>query len=85
MANPHMARVDTHRVLLVDEAVADEGGRLIDMNENQGRGPVHKYTGPRNRPSKAAKFIYRLVFAALGVALAVHFGLRLVAQVGGGL
>lgn len=91
MANPHFTRIDTrlHRPVILGRDTCNGsceqacGCLCIEQkNENQGRGPAPKHTGPRNKPSSAAKFIYRLVFAALGVALAVHFGLRLVAQVG---
>lgn len=86
----HGARIDTHRITILGRDTCNgsceqAGGCLcIRQNERQGRGPVPKQP-PRKKPSKAVRFIYALVFAALGVALAVHFGLRLWAQVGGGL
>jgi hypothetical protein len=84
MANTHrVIRIDTHRALMQDESVADEGGRAPDMRERQGRGPVPKYTGPRNKPSKAVRFVFLLVGAALAAALVWHMVARVVAQVGG--
>jgi hypothetical protein len=82
MANHHKVfRVDTHRALMLNEAIADEVGKAPDMHERQGRGPVPKYTGPRNKPSKAAKFVFGLVGAVLGVVLAWHLLLQLASQV----
>lgn len=83
--NSHMS--NTHRPIILGRDTCNGtceqacGCLCVEQQkERQGRGPVPKYTGPRNKPSKAIRVIFWTAVCSLGVALAWHFVAR-----GGGM